>query len=80
MKTLASFMDFAKQTFGTRVERPLCACASSAAGRGADEADELPWQSDPERLERICAYARSGYFNMGYTVDMFHPAVGMLPD
>ncbi|MEM5383098.1 hypothetical protein VSR68_05755 [Paraburkholderia phymatum] len=27
---------------------------------------------DAERLERIAAYARAGYFNMGYTLDMFY--------
>lgn len=26
---------------------------------------------DAEQLERIAAYARSGYFHMGQTVDMF---------
>ncbi|HXZ07451.1 MAG TPA: hypothetical protein VEI25_05290 [Paraburkholderia sp.] len=29
-------------------------------------------RDDPERLERIAIYARAGYFNMGYTADMFH--------
>lgn len=31
-----------------------------------------------EDLERIATYARAGYFNMGYTFDMF-PLVGDLP-
>jgi hypothetical protein len=33
---------------------------------------------EPEQLERIASYARAGYFNMGYTPDMF-PLVGDLP-
>jgi len=35
-------------------------------------------QGEPEQLERIAAYARAGYFNMGYTFEMF-PLVGDLP-
>ncbi|WP_322013405.1 hypothetical protein [Paraburkholderia sp. J12] len=35
-------------------------------------------QNEPEQLERIAAYARAGYFNMGYTFEMF-PLVGDLP-
>jgi hypothetical protein len=35
-------------------------------------------QHEPEQLERIAAYARAGYFNMGYTFEMF-PLVGDLP-
>ena len=35
-------------------------------------------QDEPEQLERIAAYARAGYFNMGYTFEMF-PLVGDLP-
>lgn len=37
-----------------------------------------PIASEPERLERIAVYARAGYFNMGYTFEMF-PLVGDLP-
>jgi len=33
---------------------------------------------EPEQLERIATYARAGYFNLGYTPDMF-PLVGDLP-
>ncbi|WP_322032246.1 hypothetical protein [Paraburkholderia sp. J76] len=33
---------------------------------------------EAEQLERIATYARAGYFNMGYTPDMF-PLVGDLP-
>lgn len=33
---------------------------------------------ETEQLERIATYARAGYFNMGYTPDMF-PLVGDLP-
>jgi hypothetical protein len=34
--------------------------------------DRLSPRDDAERLERIAAYARAGYFNMGYTLDMFY--------
>lgn len=37
-----------------------------------------PGAGEPEQLERIAAYARAGYFNMGYTFEMF-PLVGDLP-
>ena len=37
-------------------------------------------RDDPERLERIAAYARAGYFNMGYTFEMFHVIGGISPD
>ena len=49
-----------------------------ATGRdvAARERHRTPsWQqrsrSDPEALERIAAYARSGYFHMGYTASLF---------
>lgn len=48
-----------------------------AAAPAATPAD-APVASDPERLERIAVYARAGYFNMGYTFEMF-PLVGDLP-
>ncbi|MDP9651384.1 MULTISPECIES: hypothetical protein [Paraburkholderia] len=35
---------------------------------------------DPERLERIAVYARAGYFNMGYTLDMFHVIGEIAPE
>ena len=41
-----------------------------------DELREVSRES--EHLERIATYARAGYFNMGYTPDMF-PLVGDLP-
>jgi hypothetical protein len=34
--------------------------------------------TEAERLERVAAYARAGYFNLGYTYEMFHLA-GELP-
>lgn len=37
-----------------------------------------PASEEPERMERISVYARAGYFNMGYTFEMF-PLVGDLP-
>ncbi|HEY4352375.1 MAG TPA: hypothetical protein VGN31_14180 [Paraburkholderia sp.] len=33
-----------------------------------------------ERLERIAMYARAGYFNMGYTLDMMQTPGEILPD
>ncbi|MFM0529708.1 hypothetical protein PQR11_32540 [Paraburkholderia strydomiana] len=33
-----------------------------------------------ERLERIAVYARAGYFNMGYTLDMFHVIGEIAPE
>ena len=41
----------------------------------ASSASRAPEHED---LERIATYARAGYFNMGYTFDMF-PLVGDLP-
>lgn len=44
----------------------------------ADEAAPRQLESETERLERIATYARCGYFNMGYTVEMFQ-LMGELP-
>jgi hypothetical protein len=50
----------------------------------ADESNESPTRghasnrTEAERLERVAAYARAGYFNLGYTYEMFHLA-GELP-
>jgi hypothetical protein len=35
-------------------------------------------RTEAERLERVASYARAGYFNLGYTYEMFHLA-GELP-
>jgi len=45
-----------------------------------DDSDASRSNGAPEHedLERIATYARAGYFNMGYTFDMF-PLVGDLP-
>lgn len=50
----------------------------SARRRNAHEPAEERAHDEPERLERMAVYARAGYFNMGYTFDMF-PLVGDLP-
>ncbi|BEU27229.1 hypothetical protein [Paraburkholderia terrae] len=45
--------------------------------------DAAATQSPPdagERLERIAVYARAGYFNMGYTFEMFHVIGEIAPD
>ncbi|PYE21644.1 hypothetical protein [Paraburkholderia silvatlantica] len=44
----------------------------------ADEPELRDASRETEHLERIATYARAGYFNMGYTPDMF-PLVGDLP-
>jgi hypothetical protein len=46
--------------------------------RRAHASTQQTVQGEPEQLERIAAYARAGYFNMGYTFEMF-PLVGDLP-
>ncbi|PXW28469.1 hypothetical protein [Paraburkholderia caballeronis] len=52
---------------------------SQDAQRAARDQDgESRTEAQAERLERIAVYARAGYFNMGYTFDMF-PFVGDLP-
>ena len=47
-------------------------------GHGGQGLAQPPGQEEPERMERIATYARAGYFNMGYTFEMF-PLVGDLP-
>jgi hypothetical protein len=67
--------EFSLQLFG----RPLAALRRrQGQHRPGIASSPSPVQEDPERLERISAYARAGYFNMGYTFDMF-PLVGDLP-
>ncbi|BAN27489.1 hypothetical protein [Caballeronia insecticola] len=46
--------------------RQACACTASNVDERAGDA-----ASRTERLESIALYARAGYFNMGYTVDLF---------
>lgn len=67
------------------VVRPFAAFRQRAQGGwerapAADaDAHEAP-RCDPERLERIAIYARAGYFNMGYTLDMFHVIGEIAPE
>ena len=49
-----------------------------AAKQPAPETQE--GQEACERLERIAMYARAGYFNMGYTLDMMQTPGEILPD
>jgi hypothetical protein len=52
-----------------------------AIWRRRHEPESLPpddGHAESEQLERIAVYARAGYFNMGYTFEMF-PLVGDLP-
>ncbi|CAB3761350.1 hypothetical protein [Paraburkholderia humisilvae] len=37
-------------------------------------------RTSAERLEHIAMYARAGYFNLGYTYDMFHLAAELPPE
>ncbi|CAD6534396.1 hypothetical protein LMG27952_02946 [Paraburkholderia hiiakae] len=52
--------------------------ANSAPVPHGDEPELRDTSRETEQLERIATYARAGYFNMGYTPDMF-PLVGDLP-
>lgn len=57
-------------------ERAMKACACTATvktNRPDDEANRT------ERLEHIAAYARAGYFNMGYTTDVFQSPADLPP-
>jgi hypothetical protein len=48
------------------------------SSRTAPDTQETPEAG--ERLERIAMYARAGYFNMGYTLDMMQAPGEILPD
>jgi hypothetical protein len=54
--------------------------SSTARANESDDAAtrEHSTRTEAERLERVAAYARAGYFNLGYTYEMFHLA-GELP-
>ncbi|MPW22130.1 hypothetical protein GCT13_36165 [Paraburkholderia sp. CNPSo 3157] len=52
--------------------RPRRVAARQKETHDKDMHDRLSPRDDAERLERIAAYARAGYFNMGYTLDMFY--------
>ncbi|MDR5816664.1 MULTISPECIES: hypothetical protein [unclassified Caballeronia] len=55
--------------------RQDCACGTAS---GKTQHDEPP--SRTERLETIALYARAGYFNMGYTVDVFQSPADLPPE
>ncbi|WP_087046480.1 hypothetical protein [Caballeronia ptereochthonis] len=55
--------------------RNACACTASATDEHASDA-----ANRTERLERIALYARAGYFNMGYTVDVFQSPADLPPE
>ncbi|WP_321915512.1 MULTISPECIES: hypothetical protein [unclassified Paraburkholderia] len=52
--------------------------ANSPPAPNGGEPEPRDASRETEHLERIATYARAGYFNMGYTPDMF-PLVGDLP-
>jgi hypothetical protein len=55
--------------------RQACACEIPSS---KPQHDDPP--SRTERLERIALYARAGYFNMGYTVDVFQSPADLPPE
>jgi hypothetical protein len=54
--------------------------SGGGAAGGSAAPGELEAQEAGERLERIAMYARAGYFNMGYTLDMMQAPGEILPD
>ncbi|MEX3933714.1 hypothetical protein AB4Y32_18225 [Paraburkholderia phymatum] len=52
--------------------RPRRVAARQKDAHDKDTQDRPSPRDDAERLERIAAYARAGYFNMGYTLDMYY--------
>jgi hypothetical protein len=65
--------------FGS-VWRSLHGSREPAAARGQKKHAKLQSRDDAERLERIAIYARAGYFNMGYTLEMFHVIGEVAPE
>ncbi|GAB5096048.1 hypothetical protein P9250_06230 [Caballeronia sp. LP006] len=55
--------------------------ARAACGCNATSVIELPDDESTraDRLEHIALYARAGYFNMGYTVDLFQSPADLPP-
>jgi len=53
--------------------------AYAAEARTGPQLEHSPCDAG-ERLERIAVYARAGYFNMGYTFEMFHVIGEIAPD
>ncbi|CAG4904129.1 hypothetical protein [Paraburkholderia saeva] len=62
--------------YGQALFRPFQAARNRQKGA---QAERTPLEN-AERLERIAVYARAGYFNMGYTFDMFHVIGEISPD
>jgi hypothetical protein len=52
----------------------------AGASRGATAPRAIDAPEACERLERIAMYARAGYFNMGYTLDMMQAPGDILPE
>jgi hypothetical protein len=80
MSSFASCYERASGRRGECARRQLG--TGGTAARYADEACALPEHSatESERLERIAMYARAGYFNLGYGLEMFHLAGEMPPE
>ncbi|SPB18917.1 hypothetical protein NOV72_06122 [Caballeronia novacaledonica] len=57
--------------FLTHYWQALSTPAGRACKRFTKEAHAASETTRAEQLEHISAYARAGYFNMGYTVDAF---------
>ncbi|MEM5438677.1 hypothetical protein [Paraburkholderia diazotrophica] len=62
------------------VRHRLHARPRRVAARRTETHDKGTPRDDAERLERIAAYARAGYFNMGYTLDVFYMIGGIEPE
>jgi hypothetical protein len=75
---------FSQPASGSKPLQPLAHAAGRAGAPPdppADQATLRHWsRPGPERLERIAAYARAGYFNLGYTYEMFHLAAELPPE
>jgi hypothetical protein len=60
-----------------RLSKRAPVASDSSAERAADAAYRC---QSPERLERIAAYARCGYFHMEYTAGMFVVPLDIPPE
>lgn len=64
---------------GSAAAIPVESTRAVSRADGPDESTrEHSHRTEAERLERVAVYARAGYFNLGYTYEMFHLA-GELP-
>jgi hypothetical protein len=78
-----------REAFESRSGDTLQPFGHAADHTGARSDDDPPagsetpghWsRNSAERLERIATYARAGYFNIGYTYEMFHLSAELPPE